>query len=421
MKRLWTLAEKDLLLLWRQPVALFWVLGYPLLVGVLFGLAFSGFGRGGRAMVLLVADEDGGPQAQGLVAALSQEKALAMSKTSLLEAQAQVRRGKATAYLHIPSGFSSTSLFVPKGSAVLELGIDPRRQAEAGLIEGLISKAWFSQMGKAMMNPQAVTPWSAEFDRWLSQAPPSLQQPLRDLKRSLQELALNLNSLPTLDESSQNPFTRIPLRRVEVAATRKAPPSAFAITFPQASLWALLATVFGFSLSVVRERAAGTWLRLRMAPLSAHQVIGGKFLACYLTSLASLGLLWLISTTFFPVDLGGRWLGLLTVIVCPGFCFSAIMLLIATLGKTEETVSGWGWAILLVLAMFGGGMIPLAFMPSWLAAASKLNPAQWTVLALEGATWRGFGPGELLPHLALLVGLGVVVLLCAGLRLSRQH
>lgn len=40
-------------------------------------------------------------------------------------------------------------------------------------------------------------------------------------------------------------------------------------------------------------------------------------------------------------------------------------------------------------------MVPLSLMPSWLRSLSHLSPAKWSVLALEGATWRAFSPEEL--------------------------
>ena len=66
------------------------------------------------------------------------------------------------------------------------------------------------------------------------------------------------------------------------------------------------------------------------------------------------------------------------------------MMLISTLGRTEQSASGAGWAILLVMAMLGGGMVPLFVMPAWMATASNVSPVKWAILALEGALWRGF-------------------------------
>ena len=48
----------------------------------------------------------------------------------------------------------------------------------------------------------------------------------------------------------------------------------------------------------------------------------------------------------------------------------------------------------MLMAMFGGGMIPLVFMPKFMQTLSNFSPAKWSVLALEGAIWRGFTLGR---------------------------
>jgi len=57
-------------------------------------------------------------------------------------------------------------------------------------------------------------------------------------------------------------------------------------------------------------------------------------------------------------------------------------------------------------AMIGGGMIPLIAMPSWLVSVSAASPFKWAILAIEGAMWRGFGPGDMVLPCGVLVGVG---------------
>ncbi|RME31948.1 MAG: ABC transporter permease, partial [Candidatus Zixiibacteriota bacterium] len=45
---------------------------------------------------------------------------------------------------------------------------------------------------------------------------------------------------------------------------------------------------------------------------------------------------------------------------------------------------------MLVMSMTGGGMIPLMFMPRWMSAVGTISPVKWSILAMEGAIWRGF-------------------------------
>jgi ABC-2 type transport system permease protein len=94
-------------------------------------------------------------------------------------------------------------------------------------------------------------------------------------------------------------------------------------------------------------------------------------------------------------------------LVSAAVCFVGIMMAMSVLGKTEDSVAGAGWAILLVMAMLGGGMMPLFFMPGWLRAISSISPVKWGILALEGAVWRDFSMGELLLPVVILWGVGI--------------
>ena len=75
---------------------------------------------------------------------------------------------------------------------------------------------------------------------------------------------------------------------------------------------------------------------------------------------------------------------------------------------------------MLVLAMVGGGTVPLAFMPPVLRVASDLSPFKWAVVAAEGATWRSYGAAEMALPCAVLAAIGVVRL-AAGATLLRRR
>ena len=155
------------------------------------------------------------------------------------------------------------------------------------------------------------------------------------------------------------------------------------------------------------ERNAGTLVRLLVAPLTRAQVLLGKALACFVAILAVEALLLRVGAVAFhvrPASPACWWPRALAVAVA----FVGLMMLISTLGQTERSASGAGWAILLVMSMLGGGMVPLFVMPAWMATASNLSPVKWAVLALEGALWRGFTAGDMALPCAILLGVGLL-------------
>jgi ABC-2 type transport system permease protein len=102
------------------------------------------------------------------------------------------------------------------------------------------------------------------------------------------------------------------------------------------------------------------------------------------------------------------------------FCFVGIMILMSVIGRSEEAVSGAAWGANMLMAMFGGGMIPLAFMPRFMVPLSQASPVKWSILSLEGAIWRGFTAAEMMLPCAILLGVGAACLALGAVRLSRM-
>ena len=86
-------------------------------------------------------------------------------------------------------------------------------------------------------------------------------------------------------------------------------------------------------------------------------------------------------------------------------------MLLSALAKTEQAAGGIGWAVLLILSMIGGGMIPLFILPGWMRTISHFSPVKWSILAMEGAVWRQFTVGEMLLPCGILWAVGIVCFL----------
>src|SRR5262249_2727005 len=110
---------------------------------------------------------------------------------------------------------------------------------------------------------------------------------------------------------------------------------------------------------------------------------------------------------------------LAAAVLATPFCFTGMTLFFANLGKTERAVGGASWAIMLVMSMSGGGMIPLIAMPPWMQHASNVSPVKWGILGLEGAIWRGFSAAEMVLPCVVLVAVGLLGI-SLGWMLSRR-
>ncbi|MGD9692162.1 MAG: ABC transporter permease [Phycisphaerales bacterium] len=414
------LAWKDLLLLLRDKVGVFFVFVFPLVYGIFFGMIFSGQGGETAKIGVVVADVDQSEASRAFVESLRASGDLEVREVGTREEALElVRRGKRAAAVVTPQGFGERSGRMFWGEpATVELAVDPSRKAEAGMLEGMVLRSAFERMQETFGDPKKM---QAQMGDAMQAAQADTEMPVA--MRSL--LTPMLSSMQTFfkgveeqeasgDEdgaaNAMQGFEPIRVERVEVGAAKEArggPENSFGITFPQAAMWGVLGATAGFAISLVTERTRGTLVRLRAAPVRRMDVLLGKALACYVTVAAVILFLLAVSMTVFGLRIGSPGLFVLAV-VSVGVCFVGIMMLLATVAKTEAAAGGAGWAVLLVMAMLGGGMIPLFFMPRWMQTVSHVSPVKWGILAIEGAVWRGFTLEQMLLPCGVLVGIGAV-------------
>jgi hypothetical protein len=101
----------------------------------------------------------------------------------------------------------------------------------------------------------------------------------------------------------------------------------------------------------------GLLMKYAMAPLTHAQVLGGKALACFLAISILQTTIFALGAVLFGVRPGSLAL-LVLACVCASAGFVGFMMMVASLGKTEQAVAGAGWAMLMPMAMLGGAMIP---------------------------------------------------------------
>lgn len=409
MKKVIALALKDLRLMPRNKGGMFFTFAWPILLMLLFGFAFGGRGEGeepGKVRIAVV-DEDGSPGSQAFLKKL--EESFEMTTMTRTDAENAVRRGQRAGYIVVVKGFGAASERMFYGAPKeIELGVDPARIAEAGMIEGMLMKHAAADMQKMFTDPGAS---GRMADKALADMPadPTVAPQLAPVQRFLGELKTFSASgasqgPPAAGQGEWQPLKITP--RPIVRERRVGPENAFDITFPQGIVWGLIGCVMTFGISLVTERTHGTLVRLRMAPLTRTQILGGKAGACFVSIMLVEVILLSVAmafgvrpSSFAMLALGG---------VSSAICFVGFMMLVASLGKTEQTASGAGWAILMPMSMLGGAMVPMFVMPQWMQTVGMVSPIRWVMLAIEGGIWRRFTFNEMLMPCAILISVGIV-------------
>src|SRR5262245_13560662 len=157
MRQVIALAMKDLRLMPRNRGGMFFTFLWPILVTVLFGIMFGGNRDGEQSKIrIAVIDQDNTDGSRAFLKKL--EDSFERSPMQLADAQAAVRRSHRTGFIVVKPGFGEASNRMFYGTPKeIEVGVDPARQAEAGMLEGLLMKHAAADMQKLFTDSQAST------------------------------------------------------------------------------------------------------------------------------------------------------------------------------------------------------------------------------------------------------------------------
>ncbi len=436
MRTVFTMAMKDLRLISRDWLGLFFIVGFPIVMGIFFGVVMGSFDTKSVSLGVAVVDEDDSNMSRKFVEAVEATGNVRTEKLPRDAAMDRVRRGQLVGMVAIPKGFGETAGIMWMEGPAIEIGIDPSRKAEAAMLEGMIMQAMGRLVAMRFQDPASMRPMIQKAKDELANSTdigvmgPLVVQMLGSLDTFLQSWETVQASDGQLDGPASSGLPELELARIEtIDVTREVPKgsteavlqnlrSKWDISFPQAMMWGVLGCAAGFAITIVRERKQGTFLRLQIAPVTRTQIVAGKALACFLTVI---GVIAVMVALGMGLGMRPRSPVLLAIAaVCIAFCFVGIMILMSTIGKSEEAVSGGAWAANMFMAMFGGGMMPLLFLPGFMKTLSNFSPVKWSILALEGSIWRGFAPADMLLPCGILLGAGAVCFAIGARMLARD-
>jgi len=421
MRKLLALAGKDFRILIADKGNLFWVFGFPAVFALLFGAVYAGADDGPSGMNVVVVDEDQSAFSHLYVSHLESDEALKVTKADHEQALADVRKGRQAAAILIKAGFGDgfTAMF-DANDPKLQIAQDPGRRMEGAYLRGLLAKAQFEVLGKQFRDRDwmrgQMQSWRDEITEDGGMGPEDQSVFLRYFD-AFDTFLEDVN-----DQTYESGFGDglLNIATVDVQKDSEGPKTSFQITFPQAMIFGILSCAASFAISIVRERTTGTFQRLCVGPISQAHILAGKGLACVMTCVLVIGLLTLGGRLVFKVPIVSPFLFILAG-ACTILCFVGLMMFIATLGKTEQSVGGAGWAMLMTMAMLGGAMMPLVFMPSWMRSISHFSPVKWGILAMEGAIWRDFTFVEMLGPCAILLAIGAAFFALGVIMLRRAQ
>ena len=420
MNKIVAMAAKDIHILFRDKLGFFFTVFFPLMMAIFFGAMFAGLSRGPANIPIALVDQDRTAASERFIERLGQASGLAVEQIPGEEALEQVRRGRTAVLVTLTPGFGAAldNPFVT--TPEVEMTVDPTQFAVAGMVRGVLLEAAGAELQDLMSDPARLGAANSQNSLFFESLPPSSA---RDEMLTFLDLSPRVSSL--IDEMGLGAATGgnqgffgppLEIEQTEVQAERPGPTNSYATSFAQAMLWTLIGGSVSFSMSIAIERSRGTLMRLLVAPVTARHLLAAKGLACLGATLFTSTALITLGITVFDVRPTSYPL-LALALLCGSICFCGIMMALSVIGGTEQAAAGIGWGLSLPLSMLGGGMVPLFLMPEWMQRLANISPMKWTLMAYEGAIWRGFTLNEMLLPCTVLVAIGVVAFTLGARRL----
>ncbi|MDO9574356.1 MAG: ABC transporter permease [Candidatus Contubernalis sp.] len=387
------IAIKDVKLLLSDKKTLLTLLGTPLALTLILGLALgSMWGTEMPASQVLYSNEDEGLWGTILfdeVFAIPElaEKFYTVAVTDHEEARESVRRGQATAFIHIPADFSKE--LSGGGETGLSMWGDPGSSIRVQVVEAVVER-FAAEVSVRRVIYETV----GEVMPEVPVNPDRVEEVLS---------ALQVKTVPEDGFDRDNGFS----------------PAAMDYYAAGMGVMYLLFTANAGAGRFIQERHDKTLARILQSPVSRLQITAGKFLGIFFAGVCQFAVIVFASALLFGVNWGNP-LGVAILSLGAVCGATGIGLIIAAFSKTAASVDAMGSLIILSMSALGGSMFPVFAMPPVVQTLSKITLNSWAMEGFMKLMFEGGGPFSILLYAGVMAAGGLLLSLAAGTRLSRE-
>lgn len=169
-------------------------------------------------------------------------------------------------------------------------------------------------------------------------------------------------------------------------------------------------TVILTIVSFVRERTNGTLDRLFVSPIKPSDIVLGYTVTFSVIALFQSVELLLVASLLFNITFVGSILLALALIVLYAIGILGLGILLSTLAKNEFQAIQFVPLVIVPSIMLAGILWPVEAMPEVVRPISSVIPLTYLASSLRSVMIRGWGLGEILPELTILIVFAVILL-----------
>lgn len=411
MRRLLLILGNDVRRHLKAPWAIVIFMIIPIAMTGLIGIIFAPRTEGNELppIPVLLVDNDKGLASKLLVSSFDvdqMKKMFQVTVTDEADGRARMGKGKATAMVVIPNGFTldlldarPVTLLVVKNPSEQFLPdvVEEFMNTMAVMLSGAVQAFSDEVKGiRAMLDlkPEAI-PWETlgpEFGK--------AQKKVVAASKYLDPLLIGL----------KEEETKAPGAKPQTTAS-----DLFSAILPGMAIMFLLFIVQTLMRDILSDREDGKLRRMMTTPLRPLELIGARIAGGWAMGLAVLLVMVAFGTLAFRVGWGPFGYFLLLAVVA-AFWTAAFFALFHALVRNRNQAGALGAPIILAFSLFGGSMLAPEMMPEAFRAVGVLTPNRWFI---DGAALIRDGRFPLASLIVLLVS-GLILLALAVPALRRR-
>jgi ABC-2 type transport system permease protein len=181
-----------------------------------------------------------------------------------------------------------------------------------------------------------------------------------------------------------------------------------------------IGTTFATAMAVVREREKGTLEQLLVSPLSRWGLMLGKLIPYLCIGMAMAFLLFIIMHFLFHVPIAGNVIAMLFSTLVYVFALLSLGLLVATKAENQMQALQMSMVFMLPSVFFSGFVFPRETMPWIFYALGSLMPATYFISLMRAIILRGANLFEYWPHLVILIAMSISLFVLCALRFRKK-
>jgi ABC-2 type transport system permease protein len=347
---------KEFIVVWRDPMTLFFMFFPPLVEMIAFGYALD---TDVKHMALVVLNEDRTVESRQFIDRFVNTETFRVvgEVQSIEEMSSQIRKGRAYAGLQIP----------PKFTQNIRAGHSAQVQL---LVDGSNSTTALQALNTALSV--------------------GLTQSIESLLRVTDRHSVPIDIRPQM---LYNPAMKSPNFYI---------PGVIGIVLQ-------IGTTFATAMAVVRERERGTLETLLVSPLSRWGLMLGKLVPYLCIGMTMATILFLIMRFLFGVPIAGNVLAMMFATLIYVFALLSLGLLVATKAENQMQALQMSMVFMLPSVFFSGFVFPRETMPWIFKALGALLPATYFISLARAIILRGAHFFEYWPQLLILIAMSILL------------